>query len=535
MTEPHRFTSIVTCLADMARQIVRQTPEFSQGQTYVLPLLMAVLPGIDSNDYKKTAVTFQFLNAILMLVTCVDCSSAVHTRDDLTEIEKEVCLSTAKFEDFITEFLNRTFQMIDTLSTEMSDAVILTNEANREDQEASQELTSMISGIVQQCSNKIFQMIREKITNFLAASSFSPKISKLLNGLVRAILKGNPEETLKYLLPHTCERIEKILNHSETTILTDHKGDTELTWCLILFSELVCARGDTLLIYKPMILSAFHRCVHIIHKESYEAVANAAKNLLKSLSYVYPIEYRLTVENIEEPFTDFLPIRAWGQHVELDKLQVQFHIPNEEEVDFACEFVETFIYPELQLLNETCSKMSNEERLRSLTIIRFIAIGCFRMVPRIDSKEVSDLVLSVVSFDTKYRARYTLYAKQPQFRENLRIRLLNDIGKLVDVLVENHSDDASSIKIALKIYSLTSIYFGVFEQYVDKICKDLETIKYLYKNKLSGKRKHPRFVIIKRIGVQLELFSISNYQSLTEIDKQVILKLFELSIHRYSE
>jgi len=48
--------------------------------------------------------------------------------------------------------------MIDTLSTEMSDAVILTNEANSEDQEASQELTSMISGIVQQCSNKIFHV-----------------------------------------------------------------------------------------------------------------------------------------------------------------------------------------------------------------------------------------------------------------------------------------------------------------------------------------------------------------------------------------
>ena len=77
ISEPHRFTSIMTCLASVARQIVRQTPEYSQGQTYVLPLLMAVLPGIDSNDFKKTAVTFQFLNAILMLVTCVDCSSAV--------------------------------------------------------------------------------------------------------------------------------------------------------------------------------------------------------------------------------------------------------------------------------------------------------------------------------------------------------------------------------------------------------------------------------------------------------------------------
>jgi hypothetical protein len=153
-------------------------------------------------------------------------------------------------------------------------------------------------------------MVREKIINFLAGSFFTPKVGKLVTGLVRAILKGNPAETLKYLLPQTCERIEKIMSHSETTILTDHKGDTELTWCLILFSELVRARGDTLLMYKPMILSVFHRCVRIIHKETHEAVANAAKNLLKSLSYVYPIEYRLTVENIEEPFTDFLPIRV---------------------------------------------------------------------------------------------------------------------------------------------------------------------------------------------------------------------------------
>ena len=90
MTEPHRYTSIIHCLAGMARQIVRQAPNFSQGQTYVLPLLMAVLPGIDSNDFKKTAATFQFLSAILMLVTCVDCSSAVQTRNDLTEVRKNL-------------------------------------------------------------------------------------------------------------------------------------------------------------------------------------------------------------------------------------------------------------------------------------------------------------------------------------------------------------------------------------------------------------------------------------------------------------
>lgn len=96
ITEPHRFTSILTCLAGMARQIVRQTPEFSQGQTYVLPLLMAVLPGIDSNDFKKTAVTFQFINSMLMLITCVDCSSAVTIRKDLTKVKTKLLFERPK-------------------------------------------------------------------------------------------------------------------------------------------------------------------------------------------------------------------------------------------------------------------------------------------------------------------------------------------------------------------------------------------------------------------------------------------------------
>ena len=75
-------------------------------------------------------------------------------------------MSTAKFEDFITEFLNRTFQMIDNLSTEMSDAVILIEETNSEDQETSQELSSVIFGIVQQCSTKIFHVSFGKLFVF---------------------------------------------------------------------------------------------------------------------------------------------------------------------------------------------------------------------------------------------------------------------------------------------------------------------------------------------------------------------------------
>ncbi|CAF4456131.1 unnamed protein product, partial [Adineta steineri] len=65
-------------------------------------------------------------------------------------------------------------------------------------------------------------------------------------------------------------------------------------------------------------------------------------------------------------------------------------------------------------------------------------------------KEIENLVPSVAPYGSKFQAQYSIYAKQPKFKENLRMRLLTDVGKLLDILVENHSDDASSMKTALK-------------------------------------------------------------------------------------
>ncbi len=50
--------------------------------------------------------------------------------------------------------------MIDTLSTEMSDAVVVITKINLEDHVTELALTSMMFGIVQQCSSKIFQVYK---------------------------------------------------------------------------------------------------------------------------------------------------------------------------------------------------------------------------------------------------------------------------------------------------------------------------------------------------------------------------------------
>lgn len=66
--------------------MVQSTLNYSEGQTYVLPLLMSILPGINSNDFEMKKVTFEVIDMIMKLVPCIDCSSAVHTRQDLTKV-----------------------------------------------------------------------------------------------------------------------------------------------------------------------------------------------------------------------------------------------------------------------------------------------------------------------------------------------------------------------------------------------------------------------------------------------------------------
>ncbi|CAF4294677.1 unnamed protein product [Adineta steineri] len=196
IVEAHRFTSLMFCVTRISRQLVRQTHSYSHGQTYVVPLLLSVLPGIDFNDIDKTSVTIDFLDTILMLITCVDCSSALQIRNDLTEIEREVCLSTAMFEDFVTRFLDEVFEIIDSLSTDYMDAPNI-NEHPTEYDIFQKKLISIITSIVQQCSSNIFRIVREKIVSFVTGSVFTSKVRPLVVGLVRAIVKCHPEDTLK--------------------------------------------------------------------------------------------------------------------------------------------------------------------------------------------------------------------------------------------------------------------------------------------------------------------------------------------------
>ena len=118
LTEPHRYTSILGCLANVAREIATYNPNHSsQTQLHVYNLLIAVLPGIDPNDTNKTALTSSFMTNLLNCIVICDCTPALSIRNDLTEYEKELIYETSKFVDFVHQLFNKVFNYVETLSS----------------------------------------------------------------------------------------------------------------------------------------------------------------------------------------------------------------------------------------------------------------------------------------------------------------------------------------------------------------------------------------------------------------------------------
>lgn len=60
---------------------------FDEGKKYVIPLLSAILPGIEGINSQKTITTLKFISTFLDMIPLVDCSSNRHLFD-LTMVYK---------------------------------------------------------------------------------------------------------------------------------------------------------------------------------------------------------------------------------------------------------------------------------------------------------------------------------------------------------------------------------------------------------------------------------------------------------------
>uniref|UniRef100_A0A8C8H3H0 Uncharacterized protein n=1 Tax=Oncorhynchus tshawytscha TaxID=74940 RepID=A0A8C8H3H0_ONCTS len=516
LTEPHQLTATLSCMIGVARSLVSGGQRFPEGPTHMLPLLMRALPGVDPNDFSKCMITFQFIATFVTLVPLVDCSSAVHERSDLTAVEREMCSASAEFEDFVLQFMDRCFALIDSSTLEQTREETETEKMTHLESLVELGLSSTFSTILTQCSIDIFKVALEKVFIFATTNIFETRVAgRMVADMCRAASKVHPAQSLKLLVPHCCNAINQLTVNEE--VLSEEELDKELLWNLQLLSEVTRVDGDKILPYSTQLVQILQLTLHLKCKQGYTLACNLLHHILRSTALIYPTEYCSVPGSFQQPTQDYLPIKDWGRPGDLWNLHIQWHVPSVEETRFVFYVLDLILQPELLRLQRYAQgerDMTRDDVLQSLSIVQHCLLGAGSLFPPLQGEPIPELVTSMVNL-----GETNLFT-----------------GVSYDHILEHSEDDTKSLFSIIKIISDLLHFKGSQKHEFDSRWKSFNLVKKSMENRLHGRKQHIRALLIDRVMLQHELRKLTvegcEYRS---IHQELMRDLLRLSTSTYSQ
>lgn len=540
LTEPHRLTAAMHCVLAVARTLVQGGRFFPEGPSHVVPLLNSCLPGIDPNDIRKCIVTFQFISTFATLVPLVDCSKAVNIRTDLTEIEQEVCLATAGFEDFVLQLMERCFSLIENSSLENPTRLDRdTDKMNTEENILEVGLSSTFSSILTQCSPDIFKAALQKLHSFVSNRILETRVSgRYVANLCRCMARVNPNLALGTFVPHFTKLVMALTGSDE--VATEELLDDELLFDLLLLSEMVRCNGKELIPHLPSLRDVLRRTLHLSSRRGYLLASSLLRNVLRACSLVFPLDYRMTAVPWEQclNFAEYLPIREWGRAGDLDHLDIKWHVPSSEELACVQDLLETFLQPELQALllwSRGERTLSREEVQRSLNLVLDCILGAGLALPLWPGEPIN-LLGSKVPAHFEYKVFLGVPSVNFKSGENVRQVIAAIMRKVLDHTLETHEDDIKSLCLIIKIYHELMFFWGIPKDDFDTRWKGFNIVKKGLENRLAKHKQHIRALLVDRAQLQQEMRILSRHLSyFTELHRDLMLDLSRLATSHYSE
>uniref|UniRef100_A0A673FRQ3 Proteasome activator complex subunit 4B-like n=1 Tax=Sinocyclocheilus rhinocerous TaxID=307959 RepID=A0A673FRQ3_9TELE len=518
LTEPHQLTATLSCMIGMARSLLSGGRHYPEGPAHVLPLLMRALPGVDPNDFSKCMITFQFIATFTTLVLLVDCSSALHEKNDLTEMERELCSASAEFEDFVLQFMDRCFALIDSSTLEQTREETETEKMTHLESLVELGLSSTFSTILTQCSMEIFKVALEKVFNFATTNIFETRVAgRMVADMCRAAAKCHPAESLRLFVPYCCNAITHLTANEDVS--NEEELDKELLWNLQLLSEVARVDGEKLLPYRTQLVQILQLTLRLRCKQGYSLACNLLHHILRSTALTYPTDYCSVPGGFNRPLQEYLPIKDWGRPGDVWNLEIQWHVPSAEETAFVFYVLDLLLQPELQRLQ----RYVKNDVLQSLCIVQHCLLGAGSMLRPLDGRTVTGLVPSMVSL------------------EETKLYIGVDYGKIGEVhsgnyILEHSEDDTKSLFAIIKIISDLMHFRGSHKHEFDSRWKSFILVKKSMENRLHGKKQHIRALLIDRVLLQHEMRKLlvegCEYKT---VHQDLLRDLLRLSTSTYSQ
>ncbi|CAH0594191.1 unnamed protein product [Chrysodeixis includens] len=463
LTEPHRVTAAMSAVASVARPMLRGgDADYTDGPTHVVPFLMAVLPGLDPNDIKKTLVTLHFILIFSWMVPFIDCSNAYEYYEDLSEDELMTCESTAQMEDFVLVFLDRLFVIIESsvlehvrLDTKESDWVRSKTDAVMET-----SISSAATAVLMQCSPKIFSEALRKFKAFATESTFETNVSGSMVGvMLRVFARVNSEATLAAFLPKLCEELKELLSTDE--LLHEENPPRDLMYRLVLLMHVVECDGTVLLQYMDDIIPILDRALKLHANYALSRACEVLSHILTSLCYIDLKEWRSSPKDYGKAPAEWLPIREWGYGCLLKDANFKWHVPNEQEAQCAQMLLDRYLTVEADRLQQWLTgerPMCRERRLRSFYIINAV-LACSTFLPPPDEPPVllmdSQVPATSLPFTSGVNHKVTFRG------ENVRVALTRLLLQVQSRLLDDKTDDTRGLEMLIQVWERVVVMKGL--------------------------------------------------------------------------
>ncbi|GJJ09449.1 hypothetical protein Clacol_003672 [Clathrus columnatus] len=395
LVETRRTTAIIKALGAITLSLTSRDI-YHPGSKHLLPILELLLPGIDLNDPTKTLCTTAFLIEISQCIKFGDLTEDISSQvngnsraDDhfssvVDEVDPETPAeshdanedamlkdSSRGFLDWIASFIRRMILLFENLPEDTGIEVRSSSEMESGCSRSSLIILTKFGAIVVDAVTEACNQICVHLSDHLydlalnlvydyASTTVRPNCVHAVHQLVECIANANPQKALEKFLPFCLTSIKTELQNGASSIRTTSMNSAPLSsdatfhWTLAILRGLVRSDGRALLPHKKQLLGLF--CLlqkKTFSKRGFSRTGKLLLTVMTSLVSIYPTETRfVNPDEWHDKRFEKSHHLHWGKLYGLGETKITWHIPSNDEIEFALDIFHSIVRPSLDILNK---------------------------------------------------------------------------------------------------------------------------------------------------------------------------------------
>ncbi|KAI0076264.1 hypothetical protein K474DRAFT_1757648 [Panus rudis PR-1116 ss-1] len=388
LVETQRTIAVIKALGAVAPAIVCRDVYYP-GAKHLLPILELLLPGIDLNDPYKTFCTTAFLVEIAQYIEFGELATqkpvlnydtgieAIEIEgsniprleigrmpdgveegsgQQLSKEEEDAVLRnmSGQFADWVAAFLRRVILLFENLPEEGANG----NAGGQTEVQLVDAVSAAFSQICVHLSEPLYDMVLNMVFDY-ASENVRTNAVRAIHQLVECVANADPVKTLAKFIPFCTANIKIELEHGASSIRTTSlnssplPSDATLHWNLAILRGAMYNDGSATLKYKEELISLFK----LLHKKTfakrgYSSSGKLLSSTLLTLTHTYPLENKF-VNPDEWQSEEFRAShhQYWGRLYKADDVKISWHVPSNDEIDFALRIFREVVEPALDMLD----------------------------------------------------------------------------------------------------------------------------------------------------------------------------------------